>query len=74
MIAEGKKGLIIAGRVSAGEEVRARVIGNYLATPTEIEAGSSPKVRDELRQIENQKKQQQLLHFLPLKTLHLLLE
>ncbi|MEW6203556.1 MAG: FapA family protein, partial [bacterium] len=29
---------------------------NYLATPTEIEAGGSPKVREELRQIEEQKK------------------
>lgn len=56
VIAEGKKGMIIGGRVSAGEEVRARVIGNYLATPTEIEAGGSPKVREELRQIEEQKK------------------
>jgi len=60
IIAEGKKGLIIAGRVSAGEEIRAKVIGNYLATPTEIEAGGSPKVRDELRQIEGQKKQLKL--------------
>ena len=56
IICQGKKGLIIGGRVSAGEEVRARVIGNYLATPTEVEAGGSPKVRDELRQIEAQKK------------------
>jgi len=56
IIAEGKKGLIIGGRVSAGEEVKARVLGNYMATPTEVEAGGSPKVRDELRQIEDQKK------------------
>lgn len=56
IICEGKKGMIIGGRVSAGEEVRAKVIGNYLATPTEVEAGGSPKVRDELRQIEAQKK------------------
>jgi len=56
IVVEGKKGMIIGGRVSAGEEVRARVIGNYMATPTEVEAGGSPKVRDELRQIEEQKK------------------
>ncbi|MEW5947629.1 MAG: FapA family protein [bacterium] len=55
-IAEGKKGVVIGGRVSAGEEVRAKVIGNALATPTEIEAGGNPKVREELRQIEDQKK------------------
>ncbi len=60
IIVEGKKGLIIGGRVSAGEEVRAKTIGNYLATPTEVEAGGSPKVRDELRQIESQKKQLKL--------------
>lgn len=56
IVAEGKKGVIVGGRVSAGEEVRARVIGNYMATPTEVEAGGSPKVREELRQIEEQKK------------------
>lgn len=56
IICQGKKGMIIGGRASAGEEVRAKVIGNYLATPTEVEAGGSPKVRDELRQIEAQKK------------------
>ena len=56
IVCQGRKGLIIGGRVSAGEEVRAKVIGNYLATPTEVEAGGSPKVREELRQIEEQKK------------------
>lgn len=53
---DGKKGVIIGGRVSAGEEIRAKTVGNALATPTEVEAGGSPKVRDELRQIEDQKK------------------
>ncbi len=56
ILCQGRKGLIIGGRVSAGEEVRAKVIGNYMATPTEVEAGGSPKVREELRQIEEQKK------------------
>ncbi len=56
IIVDGKKAIIIGGRVSAGEEVKARTIGNYMATPTEVEAGGSPKVRDELRQIEEQKK------------------
>ncbi len=57
IVVEGKKGLIIGGRVSAGEEIRAKIIGNHLATPTDVEAGGSPKVREELRQIEEQKKQ-----------------
>lgn len=55
VVCEGKKGVIVGGRVSAGEEVRARIIGNHMATPTEVEAGGSPKVREELRQIEEQK-------------------
>lgn len=55
VIVEGKKGFIIGGTVSAGEEVKARVIGNYLATPTEIEAGCNPKLRFELREIEKRK-------------------
>lgn len=55
VVVEGKKGVVVGGRASAGEEVRAKIIGNYMATPTEIEAGGSPKVREELRQIEEQK-------------------
>ncbi len=60
VIVDGKKGFIIGGVISAGEEVKARVIGNYLATPTEIETGGNPKLRFELREIEKRKEKLKL--------------
>ncbi len=42
------KGLIAGGVITAGEEVSAKVIGSTLATPTEIQVGVDPKVRNDL--------------------------
>ncbi|OEH85961.1 hypothetical protein BHU72_03425 [Desulfuribacillus stibiiarsenatis] len=48
---EGQKALIVGGLIRAGEEVIARVIGNSMATPTEIEVGVHPELRSELVEI-----------------------
>ncbi len=42
------KGVIVGGITQAGEEVRARVIGSVLATPTTIEVGTDPALRARL--------------------------
>jgi len=42
------KGVIVGGLIQAGEEVRARVIGSVLATPTTIEVGTDPALRARL--------------------------
>ena len=41
------KGLIIGGQVSAGEEIRAKVIGSQLGAATEIAVGVNPRLREE---------------------------
>ena len=48
----GKKGLIVGGLTRAGETVNVRTIGSRLATPTEIEVGANPEIREELKNIE----------------------
>lgn len=48
----GKRGLIVGGMVRAGEVVEARTIGSHLATPTEIEVGVDPELREELKVLE----------------------
>lgn len=55
----GKKGLLVGGTCKVGKEIVAKVIGSYMNTPTEIEVGVDPslkdyykKVRDEMRQME----------------------
>jgi uncharacterized protein (DUF342 family) len=59
----GKKGLLVGGNCKVGKEIVAKVIGSYMNTPTEIEVGVDPslkdhykKVRDEMRQMEEDTK------------------
>lgn len=59
IIVGGRKGLIVGGKIQAGEEVKCRTIGSYMATPTEIEVGINPELRDELKTLENQIHQDQ---------------
>lgn len=42
------KGLIVGGRIQAGEAVIARNIGNSLSMPTVVEVGVPPEIRNEL--------------------------
>lgn len=52
IIISGKKGLMVGGKATAVEEVKAKTIGNHMATPTEIEVGVNPELREELRNLE----------------------
>jgi len=47
----GAKGLIVGGVVQAGQSVIARTIGNQSYTPTSIEVGFNPDMRNELNQL-----------------------
>ncbi|WP_371371236.1 DUF342 domain-containing protein [Sporomusa aerivorans] len=47
VIVEEKRGLIVGGQISAGEEIRAKTIGTISATNTDIEVGVNPKLREE---------------------------
>lgn len=69
---QGTKGLIVGGIVQAGEEIRARVIGNTSSTVTVLEVGVLPELRNELNQLrsklresaENADKTDKALHLL----------
>lgn len=48
VVCNGSKGLIVGGTIQAGERVTARTIGNTMSTPTMIEVGVLPELRNEL--------------------------
>lgn len=48
---KGSKGLIVGGIVQAGEIVEARTVGNTMSTPTVIEVGVLPELRNELTEL-----------------------
>ncbi|MFC4775368.1 DUF342 domain-containing protein [Paenibacillus sp. GCM10023252] len=51
VICLGSKGLIVGGSVQAGDLVKARTIGNTMATVTAIEVGVKPEYRQELGEL-----------------------
>lgn len=52
IICKGPKGIIIGGVLQAGEKIAARVFGNNSATPTVLEVGVKPELRQELANIQ----------------------
>ncbi|RNB59732.1 DUF342 domain-containing protein [Brevibacillus gelatini] len=52
IICNGPKGIIIGGVLQAGEKIAARVFGNNRATPTILEVGVKPELRQELANIQ----------------------
>lgn len=51
VIAEGKRGLITGGTISAGEEIRAQIVGTAMATATSLEVGVNPMLREEYQKL-----------------------
>jgi len=47
VVVEERRGLIAGGQISAGEEIRAKIIGTQSATSTDIEVGVNPALREE---------------------------
>ncbi|MCX7779297.1 MAG: FapA family protein [Negativicutes bacterium] len=47
VIVEGRRGQITGGKVSAGEEIRAKTVGTYRAPNTDLEVGVNPLLREE---------------------------
>ncbi|PSK19342.1 DUF342 domain-containing protein [Brevibacillus sp. NRRL NRS-603] len=54
IICKGSKGFIIGGVLQAGEKIVARVFGNSSATPTILEVGVKPELRQELANIQKE--------------------
>ncbi|SMC65531.1 DUF342 domain-containing protein [Sporomusa malonica] len=51
VIVEERRGLIVGGQISAGEEIRAKIIGTGSATNTDIEVGVNPQLREEYQEV-----------------------
>lgn len=54
LVVNGKKGMLAGGKVTAGKNVKAKVIGSTMATQTEINIGSSPNVFDKYEAIKKE--------------------
>ncbi|WP_146808946.1 MULTISPECIES: DUF342 domain-containing protein [Aneurinibacillus] len=57
VICKATKGLIVGGTVQAGEKVVAKIIGNMTNTPTNIEVGANPRLREELQALKKEIKE-----------------
>lgn len=61
IIAEGGRGLIRGGRISAGEEIQAFTIGNQANVATSIEVAVNPFLKDELINLRLERKKAETL-------------
>jgi len=56
----GKKGLIVGGKLHAGQSVSALTVGSPMATFTEIEVGIDPEIRKEYDQLKKEIEEMQI--------------
>ncbi|MFH1860298.1 MAG: FapA family protein, partial [bacterium] len=54
VIVQGKIGAILGGRIRAGEEVNAKIIGTLTEAKTEIEVGALPLIREEIYRLKQE--------------------
>lgn len=47
----GKKGLLVGGTCKVGKEISAKVIGSYMSTPTDIEVGIDPSLKERYKEL-----------------------
>jgi len=55
VICKGLKGIIVGGKVQAGDKIVATTIGNQMATATHLEVGIHPLFRQEFNQLKKEK-------------------
>lgn len=54
VIVQGRIGVILGGKIRAGEEINAKVIGSVTNVPTIVETGSLPILRDEIQKLKEE--------------------
>ena len=54
VIVKGSNGLIVGGRVRAGEEIMARTLGSEIGVPTQVEAGVNPQLTERIEGLEQE--------------------
>ncbi|MBU2700009.1 protein of unknown function (DUF342 family) [Sporomusaceae bacterium BoRhaA] len=62
VIIEGRRGLVLGGRISAGELIRSVTVGNKLGVATELEVSLKPFLKDELIELRQQIKKDERLY------------
>lgn len=50
----GRKGLLVGGTCKVGKEIIAKVIGSHMATPTDVEVGVDPTVRERYKVVKDE--------------------
>jgi len=53
IICNGKRAQIVGGEIMVGEEIRVKQLGAQAATPTTVNAGTNPKILQQIKQLEN---------------------
>ena len=61
VLVEGQRGIVIGGRISAGECIRARTVGNQSHVATDLEVAADPFLKDELQTLYSENKQIDIL-------------
>lgn len=61
VIADSQRGLVIGGRISAGEGIRISTVGNQAHINTLLEISANPFLKDELRDLQDENKKINLL-------------
>ena len=59
VVVNGRKGLIVGGKVSAGQEIQAKNIGAAMGTITHLEVGVAPELREEYKSLSKKIKTKQ---------------
>ncbi|MEW6617944.1 MAG: FapA family protein [bacterium] len=54
VIVQGRIGVILGGKIRAGEEINVKVIGSVTGTPTIVETGSLPLLREEVEKLKQE--------------------
>lgn len=54
IVVRGYRSLIAGGKVTAGEEIRAKSVGTQVAITTVLEVGVNPQLREEYKQLQNE--------------------
>jgi len=61
VIVEGRRGIVIGGRISAGETIRIRTAGNQSHVVTDLEVSVNPFLKDELHNLSDENKKNDVL-------------
>ena len=72
VVVDGRRGQITGGRIMAGEEIRAKVVGTHRTPNTDLEVGANPMLREEYLALRKEMKKIEFTYDQTLKGLNIL--